>query len=156
MENIFNKFLELMASFEKNDVEYIVIGGLAINLHGFARNTEYIDLFVNPFEDNIKKLQASLFEIFNDNDIYEITLEELQKFPVIRYVSNVGISIDVIAKLGEQFSFSDLEYDVKMIEETKIKFANLKTLYMLKEKTYREIDQLDLKFIKSKLDNNAN
>jgi len=156
MENIFNKFLELMASFEKNDVEYIVIGGLAINLHGFARNTEYIDLFVNPFEDNIKKLQASLFEIFNDNDIYEITLEELQKFPVIRYVSNAGISIDVIAKLGEQFSFSDLEYDVKMIEETKIKFANLKTLYTLKEKTYREIDQLDLKFIKSKLDNNAN
>ena len=156
MENIFNKFLELMASFEKNDVEYIVIGGLAINLHGFARNTEYIDLFVNPFEDNIKKLQASLFEIFNDNDIYEITLEELQKFPVIRYVSNVGISIDVIAKLGEQFSFSDLEYDVKMIEETKIKFANLKTLFMLKEKNYREIDKLDLKFIKSKLDNNAN
>jgi len=145
-----------MASFEKNDVEYVVIGGIAINLHGFSRNTEDIDLFVNPNEDNIKKLQASLFETFKDNDIYEITLEELKKYPVIRYISEESTTIDVIAKLGDRFDFSDIEYDIKIIDGIKIKFANLKTLYMLKEKTYREIDQLDLKFIKSKLNNNAN
>ena len=156
MENIFNKFLELMASFEKNEVDYIVIGGLAINLHGFARNTEDIDLFVNPLKDNINKLQISLFEVFKDNDIYEITLEELEKYPVIRFVSHSGITIDVIAKLGEQFNFSNLECDTKKIDGINIKYANLKTLYMLKEKTYRAVDQLDLKFIKSKLDNNAN
>ena len=145
-----------MASFEKKDVEYVVIGGIAINLHGFSRNTEDIDLFVNPNEDNIKKLQASLFETFKDNDIYEITLEELKKYPVIRYISEESTTIDVIAKLGDRFDFSDIEYDIKIIDGIKIKFANLKTLYMLKEKTYREIDQLDLKFIKSKLNNNAN
>jgi len=156
MESVFNKFLELMASFEKNDVEYVVIGGIAINLHGFSRNTEDIDLFVNPNEDNIKKLQASLFETFKDNDIYEITLEELKKYPVIRYISEESTTIDVITKLGDRFDFSDIEYDIKIIDGIKIKFANLKTLYMLKEKTYREIDQLDLKFIKSKLNNNAN
>ncbi|PIQ07902.1 MAG: hypothetical protein COW71_14685 [Ignavibacteriales bacterium CG18_big_fil_WC_8_21_14_2_50_31_20] len=156
MESVFNKFLELMASFEKKDVEYVVIGGIAINLHGFSRNTEDIDLFVNPNEDNIKKLQASLFETFKDNDIYEITLEELKKYPVIRYISEESTTIDVITKLGDRFDFSDIEYDIKIIDGIKIKFANLKTLYMLKEKTYREIDQLDLKFIKSKLNNNAN
>jgi len=145
-----------MASFEKKDVEYVVIGGIAINLHGFSRNTEDIDLFVNPNEDNIKKLQASLFETFKDNDIYEITLEELKKYPVIRYISEESTTIDVITKLGDRFDFSDIEYDIKIIDGIKIKFANLKTLYMLKEKTYREIDQLDLKFIKSKLNNNAN
>jgi len=156
MESVFNKFLELMASLEKKDVEYVVIGGIAINLHGFSRNTEDIDLFVNPNEDNIKKLQASLFETFKDNDIYEITLEELKKYPVIRYISEESTTIDVITKLGDRFDFSDIEYDIKIIDGIKIKFANLKTLYMLKEKTYREIDQLDLKFIKSKLNNNAN
>lgn len=36
MENIYNKFLELMTSFDKSGVEYILIGGLAINLHGFT------------------------------------------------------------------------------------------------------------------------
>jgi hypothetical protein len=46
--------------------------------------------------------------------------------------------------------------DIKEIDGIKIKYANLKTLYKLKEKTYREIDQLDLKFLKSKLEKNAN
>jgi predicted nucleotidyltransferase len=156
MESIFNKFIELMASFDKNEVEYVVIGGIAINLHGFSRNTEDIDLFVNPNEDNIKKLQFSLFEIFKDKDIYEITLEELKKYQVIRYISEESTTIDVIAKLGDRFDFSDIEYDIKIIDGIKIKFANLKTLYLLKEKTYREIDQLDLKFIKAKQNSNAN
>lgn len=145
-----------MASFDKNEVEYVVIGGIAINLHGFSRNTEDIDLFVNPNEDNIKKLQFSLFEIFKDKDIYEITLEELKKYQVIRYISEESTTIDVIAKLGDRFDFSDIEYDIKIIDGIKINLANLKTLYLLKEKTYREIDQLDLKFIKAKLNSNAN
>jgi len=156
MENIFNKFLELMTSFEKNDVKYILIGGLAINLHGFTRNTQDIDFFVDLEEKNIHKLQKSLIDVFHDNDIYEITFAELKKYPVIRFESNSGIQIDIIAKLGEKFNFSDLEYDIKEIDGIKIKLADLKTLYKLKEKTYREIDQLDLRFIKSKLDNNAN
>ena len=82
MENIFNKFLELMKSFDINNVEYILIGEIAINLHGFTRNTQDIDLFINPSEENINKLKSSLFEVFNDEDINEITLSELEKYPV--------------------------------------------------------------------------
>lgn len=156
MESIFNKFLGLMTSFDKNDVEYIVIGGLAINLHGFARNTEDIDLFIQPSRENIENLRNSLFEIFHDDDINEITFEELLKYPVIRYISDSGIYIDIIVKLGETFNFSDLHHDTREINGVKIKFADLQTLYKLKEKTYREIDQLDLKFLKSKLDKNGN
>lgn len=155
MENIFRKFLELMKSFGKNDVEYILIGGLAINLHGFARNTQDIDLFINPNKENVSELQKSLFEVFSDNDVYKITLSELEEYSVIRYVSDNGIVIDIISKLGEQFSFKNLEYEIKEIDGIKIKCANLQTLYKLKENTYREIDQLDLKFIKNKLNNNA-
>lgn len=155
MENIFVKFLELMASFEKNDVEYIVIGGLAVNLHGFTRNTQDIDLFIQPEKENIGRLRKSLFEVFDDSDIDEITLEELMKYPVIRYGSESGIVIDIISRIGTKFVFDDLEYDVKEIDGINIKFADLKTLYKLKENTYREIDQLDLKFIKSKLNKNV-
>jgi len=155
MENIFLKFLDLMASFEKNDVEYIVIGGLAINLHGFARNTQDIDLFIKPGKENVQRLKKALMEIFDDPEIEEITPGELDKYPVIRYASKSGILIDLICKIGDKFNFDDLGYVIKVIDGVKIKFADLKTLYKLKEKTYREIDQLDLKFIKSKLDNNA-
>ena len=156
MGSLYDNFIELMSSFEKNEVEYVLIGGLAINLHGFNRNTQDIDLFVNSTEENINKLKKSLFQVFEDDDIDEISIEELNKFPVIRYGSSSGIQIDLIVKLGEVFCYSDLSIDIKEIDGIKIRYANLKTLYKLKEKTYREIDQLDLKFIKSKLDKNGN
>ena len=151
MENIFNKFLELMESFNKNNVEYVLIGGIAINLHGFARNTQDIDLFINPSEPNITKLKSSLLDIFNDKEINEITLKEFEKYPVIRFGTDYGFFIDIITEIGEKFKFTDLQYEIKEVNGIKIKLANLKTLYKLKEKTYREIDQLDLKFLKSKL-----
>ncbi len=113
-------------------------------------------MFINPTEKNIIRLTDSLFEVFNEDDINEITLEELSKYPVIRYGSKTGIQIDIITKLGEKFTYFDLRADIKEIDGVKLKFANLETMYKLKEKTYREIDQLDLKFIKSKLNKNAN
>ena len=155
MENIFNKFIELVNVLNKNNVDYIIIGGLAINLHGFARNTEDIDIFINPTKQNVERFRESLLEVFNDNDINEIKLGELIKYPVIRYGTEYGFSIDVITKIGEKFLFNDLSYIVKIIDGTEIKYADLETLYKLKEKTYREIDQLDLKFIKYKLNKNA-
>ncbi len=140
-----------MASFEKNDVEYVLIGGIAINLHGFTRNTQDIDLFIDPTKENINKFKKSLWEVFKDEEINEITLPELEKYPVIRYGTDSGFFINIITKIGEKFAFDDLRYEEKNINGTKVKLADLKTLYKLKEKTYREIDQLDLKFLKSKL-----
>lgn len=140
-----------MASFEKNDVDYIVIGGMAINFHGFARNTQDIDVFVKPTEKNIDSLKKSLKDIFNDDEIDEITLKELNVYQVIRYGTENGFFLDIITQMGERFKYEDLQYDIKIIDGTKVKYADLLTMYKLKEKTYREIDQLDLKFIKSKL-----
>ncbi len=152
MTVIFDKFLELMKALYDYNVEYVLIGGLAINLQGFARNTEDIDLFVNLSEGNVSKLQKALYRVFQDDDIFEITFDELNKYAVIRYGSQLGFYIDIISDIGEKFQYSDLSYELKEIDNIKIKVADVRTLYKLKEKTYREIDQLDLKFLKSKLE----
>ncbi len=131
MQNIYDKFIELMSSFEKNEVEYILIGGLAINLHGFARNTEDIDLFINATENNIERVQKSLMDVFNDNEIYEITLDELNKYAVIRYGTDYGFCIDLIAKIGTEFIYEDMNFEIKTIDNVKIKVANIETLYRL-------------------------
>jgi len=116
MGSLYDNFIELMSSFEKNEVEYVLIGGLAINLHGFNRNTQDIDLFVNSTEENINKLKKSLFQVFEDDDIDEISIEELNKFPVIRYGSSSGIQIDLIVKLGEVFFKKFHDLDIKEID----------------------------------------
>src|SRR3990170_8184867 len=56
---IFEKFLKLLSALELKKVEYILVGGYAVILHGFLRATQDIDLFVNPTEDNIARLQSA-------------------------------------------------------------------------------------------------
>lgn len=153
MEDMFSKFLKLMSEFEICSVDYVLIGGMAINLHGFARNTEDIDLFVNPVASNLSKLRTAMINVFKNDEINEITFEELEKYAVIRYGTEDDFYIDIIARIGERFHFYDLTYETKIIEGIKIKVADVKTLYRLKENTYREIDQLDIKFLKSKMNN---
>lgn len=149
MENLYSKFLQLIKSFNKNKVDYIIIGGMAINLHGFARNTQDIDIFVNPGKENIEKLKKSLIEVFKDKAIKGISYGDFLKYPVIRYGTEFGFYIDIIVRIGKKFEYDDLTYIEKNIEGIPVRLADTKTLYKLKENTYREIDELDLKFLKS-------
>ncbi|MBI1780864.1 MAG: hypothetical protein HYR66_05785 [Sphingobacteriales bacterium] len=57
MGNIFNQdFRDFIQAFNDNDVEYILVGGFAVILHGHARVTGDMDLWVNNTEDNYNKI----------------------------------------------------------------------------------------------------
>ncbi|KAF0153655.1 MAG: hypothetical protein FD143_187 [Ignavibacteria bacterium] len=143
MEDLFSKFLELTKELKNQQVEYVLIGGMAINLHGFARNTE----------DNIEKLRTALFNVFHDEQLEEITINELEKYSVIRYGSEFGFFIDLITRIGEKFNYEDLRWNEMKIDDCVIRVADVETLYKLKEKTYREIDAMDLRFLQMKMKN---
>jgi hypothetical protein len=86
--------------------------------------------------------------VFHDESINEITSKELASYPVIRYGSVEDFNIDLIASLGESFSFADLVIEEIILNGQKIKIASPESLYKMKEKTYRAVDQADLVFLK--------
>lgn len=45
-EDLFNKFLEVIDTLEKEKVDYILVGGFAMVLYGMPRTTQDLDLFV--------------------------------------------------------------------------------------------------------------
>jgi len=146
--NLFEKFLEILDVLHKEGVEYILIGGFAVVLYGLPRFTQDIDIFVKPKEDNIKKLKRVLISIFNDKSIEEITLKELEKYPVIRYGTPEGFNLDIISKIGSKFSYDDLQYRIIEIEGRQLRIATPESLYRLKENTVRPIDKSDAVFLK--------
>lgn len=85
MADQFRDFIQVFAAFDKHEVDYILIGGVAVVLHGMERLTRDIDIFVKMAPENIDKLRKALHAAFDDTSIEEITLSELQKYPVIRY-----------------------------------------------------------------------
>lgn len=145
--NLFERFLDVVDALEAEGVDYILIGGFAMVLRGLPRATQDIDFFVKPVSDNMERFTMALNSVFHDESIYEITLEELSKYSVIRYGTQEGFYIDILMKIGSAFTYYDLEYDMLEFEGHKIKIATVETLYKLKRDTVRPIDKADALFL---------
>ncbi|MEO6253733.1 MAG: DUF6036 family nucleotidyltransferase [Ferruginibacter sp.] len=57
MANIFNEdFRDFIDALNKQEVEYLLVGGYAVILHGYRRSTGDMDVWVNVTPENHKKL----------------------------------------------------------------------------------------------------
>jgi hypothetical protein len=72
-----DEFLDVIRAFERERVEYILVGGVAVNIHGIVRATEDIDFFVQPTDANVERIRAALRSLWDDPHIAEITSADL-------------------------------------------------------------------------------
>jgi len=143
--------IELCQAFNKEGVRYVIIGGFAMIMHGLARLTEDIDFFIEDSPENIIRLKKALLSIYDDPSIEELKPEEISQYAVIRYGTPDDFYIDFIGRIGEVFSFKDIEKDIEIfeIDNIKIPVCGLETLIKMKE-TMRDRDMRDLEFLKKK------
>lgn len=151
MNNLVEKFLSVLNALQQEGVDYVLIGGFAVVLHGSSRFTEDMDIFIRNTEKNIERLRKALNSVFNDDSISEITSQEIQNYAVIRYGTAEDFYIDIIGSIGEKFSYDDILSEEIIVEGVKIKIATVESLYKLKEKTFGAVDQNDLLFLAEKL-----
>ena len=63
MGNIFNSdFAEFIGLMEKQKVDYILIGGYSVILHGYPRTTGDMDIWVRPSRENYQMLKKCFYE----------------------------------------------------------------------------------------------
>ena len=55
-------FKEFLKSLNSNGVEYLLIGGYAVGIHGHIRATSYLDVWVNISPDNAARIDRALRE----------------------------------------------------------------------------------------------
>lgn len=53
-------YLELLGALVERDVDFVLIGGLAVNAHGVIRATADADIVPDPARDNLKRLGSAL------------------------------------------------------------------------------------------------
>jgi len=59
---LLNRLEDVFKSFQKNDVRYVVIGGIAAILHGVPRLTFDLDILIDPTPENAERLLEALLE----------------------------------------------------------------------------------------------
>lgn len=68
---------------------------------------------------------------------------------MIRYGSPDGFYVDILVKIGEMFTYEDLEYQTMQIEGHEVKTATAETLCKMKEGTIRPKDRNDVLFLRA-------
>jgi predicted nucleotidyltransferase len=140
----FGRFLDLVRAFEREGVEYVLVGGVAVNLHGLARTTEDVDFFVRPTSGNIERLRRALSSLWDDVEIEAIRPEDFETYPTLRYgPPGEDFVVDLITRIGTAVRFEDLEAEAQVIDGVRVKVATPATLVRMKERTVRPIDKSD-------------
>lgn len=150
----FDQLLKVLRALETECVEYIVVGGVALGLHGLIRATEDVDLFVNGDADNIDRLRYALRSVWDDVEIDQITASDLAgEYPVIRYgPPDDGLVIDIMTRLGTRATYHDLAWQEIDLEGVTVRVATAQTLYDLKRDTVRPIDRADADALRKRFD----
>ncbi len=138
-------------AFAEYEVEYAVCGAVALGLHGLARATGDLDLFIAPTASNVENLRQALMSVFDDPSISEISSEDLcGDYPAVRYMPPDGFGFDILTRLGEVFSFSSLDTEEKIYDGVPVRVVTAKTLWRMKKDTVRPVDRLDASLLAEK------
>jgi len=146
------KLSELVNVLNKEKINYMIVGGYAVNFHGYSRNTVDIDLIIKFTLSNLKKLEASLNSMglvsrlpidadsvykFRDEYIKNRNLLAWNFYSVEDPTDQIYILInhDVDDFKSEKFRVGDLELKVIVKDD----------LIKMKKTAGREKDLLDIK-----------
>src|SRR5438093_5473956 len=129
---------------KEQGVEYAVFGAVALGLHGLARATADVDLFIAPDAGNVERLKAALRTVFEDPNIEDITAEDLcGDYPAVRYYPPDGFGFDILTRLGDAFRYTDLDIEEKNYEGVPVRVVTPRTLWRMKKDTKRPMDRFD-------------
>jgi hypothetical protein len=150
-----DEILRVLEAFEREGLEYVLVGAAAMGVHGLVRATEDLDLFIRATQDNVERLRRAFRAVYgNDPSIEEIRAADLLgDYPAVRYYPPTGdLYFDVMTRLGEAASFETVEREAKQIEGIRVLVATPGALYRLKKGTVRPIDRQDAEALRRAFD----
>ena len=100
--------LLLWTHLANQDVRYIMIGGFAVNIHGFSRFTADVDILIEDSLVNRKKFRSALKDAgIGDFELLE-TMDIIPGYTTI--LLDNGMELDIFTKISgfEENDFSEL------------------------------------------------
>lgn len=151
------RFLLPIRKLTEDKVPFVIVGGLAVVLHGHMRLTMDLDLAISLSNNNIKKLVNSLTEAgyvprlpISLNDFADQSTRE-------DWIKNKGMKALNLWMPPDPFSSLDIMIDIPvdfnqllsgsekmLLEETEVHVASIEHLILMKEKAGRDTDKADI------------
>lgn len=152
MEPSFEKLLVLLA---ESEVRFVVVGGVAVLLQGYARLTEDVDLLLDGDTENVRRFLAALAD-YGEGHARELRPEDFEdEEGAIRIIEEAeNCQMDVFVRMsGRRYADVLADADRLGIQGKVIPYASKASLISWKENSVREKDRLDAKALRLLMEN---
>lgn len=140
------QIIEVWKYLSSNKVNYLTIGGLAVNIYGYGRNTGDIDIIIEDTLTNRKNLRKAINDLGIGDFDNILTMQFIPGWTDIHLNFNLRLDIMTSIKGLENKSFSELikQATVAEINDVKVYFIDYDNLIIAKKAANRPKDLLDI------------
>jgi len=146
MGNIFNDdFIDFLKQFNQHSVDYLLVGGYSVILHGYSRTTGDMDILVNRTPENYQKI-CQAFAAFGMPmfDLTEGNFLRNEEYDVFTF-GRQPVAIDIMIKIkGATFKELYKDANVFITDGVPIKVIRLDDLLRIKKESGRHKDLDDI------------
>lgn len=151
-----NQFDSIFAALQATGVRYVVVGGVAVNLHGYQRFTKDLDLVIELVPDQALKALEALRAIgyrpnvpvkladFADPVIREGWIRDKGMLVFQMYSDQARMSIDIFVKYPVEFEALWSQGTQVELSGTAPRIASIDHLIVMKRAAGRPQDLLDI------------
>jgi hypothetical protein len=164
-----NSFAAVAKALEAAGVHYLVVGGLAVNAHGYLRFTKDVDLVVQLVPENILNAFAALASI-GYKPLVPITASQFanakmrdgwvreKNMTVLQFWSDEHKETPIDVFVVDPFPFEE-EYARSLLKplhgSIDVRFVSITTLINMKTAVGRQQDLIDVEYLRMRMDSDA-
>ena len=155
---------EILRVLSAHEVDFVVIGGIAVQAHGYIRGTRDVDIIVRPTMLNLSRLSEALVEVEAElRRSAALNLadpHQLRRAPFVRLTTKLG-PLDVVNiehAPGAPRSYDALRNGALRIEfrGSEVAVAGLSDLVRMKRAAGRDHDLADIEALTRRPDDRPN
>ena len=139
-------YIDMLKCLNKAGVDYILVGGWAVNLYGYIRATVDLDVWILADADNAKKVYSAVAEF--GAPVSEMKPEEFAEYGMIFQIGVAPCRVDIISKIsGVSYADAVTRAVPKTIDGIPVRIISLEDLIANKKASGRAKDLADVEVL---------
>jgi len=139
-------YVEVIEALSKSNVDFMLVGGLAVGIHGYPRYTGDMDLWLRPSHENMTNLKKALNLLGYDSKTIDSILSERpfnHPTPIRIFDEQDLFKVDLMTDIFyDKLSFNDCysESEIFKNERVSLRIINIDHLIEIKQNVKRYDD----------------
>ncbi len=145
MDILLPKHKQLLIELISANIKFLLVGGYAVNFHGYIRSTNDLDIWLQPSNENkLKLLDFLRLKKFNEDDLRYIENNDFEK-PFVFHIYNSPQRVDFITVVtGVNFEEAYDQRKLLPLKDMAVPVIHLHHLILTKISTGRPQDIADI------------